>query len=809
VPNRNQDRAPGSRTDKFRKSLARKPRPTSQKLWLEMLETRCLLSASGYRPITEVGNNVANPTWGTAATDLLRLTPAYYANGYSSASLPQDPSARAISNILNNQADSANPSQDIATVNQQSLSDFVYSFGQFMDHDMDLTQDNGASNPIPVPPGDPIGGPNDTPLAFNLSQTDAATGTGPGNPAQEVNSITSYFDLSQVYGSDLATDNALRTFVGGQMKTSPGGLPPLDNSTYFTAAQLAAINASVGGMGDDGPAPLSDLFVTGDSRGNENVELTVLQTLFLDNHNRIAAQLQKENPTWTDEQLFQEARKINIAEYQSIIYNEWIPDVLGANALPAYRGYNPHVNASIANEFSTVAFRFGHSLLSGNVERQGNNGLAVADDVPLAEDFFDPYILNGEGQPQATDPLTGLTTTDIGAVLKGDADGDAQAEDTQVINEVRDELFNEVVPGVGYGQDLIALDVERGRVNGIGSYNQVRVALGLPAVTSFAQITSNVQVQHELKAAYGNVNNIDAFEGGLAENPVPGSDVGPLFQTIMVNQFERLRDGDRYFYLNETWTPQELAIFNQGNTLTKVIETNTAITNLQPDAFVFQASISGTVSISPGSPGWHMAGVTGCAGIVVRLEDTSGHVLATTLTNARGQYSFNQLSAPAANPENASGVSGTGYYQVVLALPPGYVQTTKNPEPILISRGGLNVSGVNFVVDLAYRGWIAGASAPATSGNSSSAAVAVTVVSVLGQSSHAPVNSTSPAIASSITIRTPNTGAPASDSATASSSTAVIGAPTGASDSSDADAWAALVGDSLAGTAQSKEIGGL
>ena len=142
-------------------------------------------------------------------------------------------------------------------------------------------------------------------------------------------------------------------------------MPPLDNCTYFTAAQLAAINASVGGMADDGPLPQSQMFVTGDTRGNENLELTALQSLFLDNHNRLAAELQKENPTWTDQQLFDEARKLNIAEYQSIIYNEWIPAVLGQNALPAYTGYNPNVNASIANEFSTVAFRFGHSLLSG------------------------------------------------------------------------------------------------------------------------------------------------------------------------------------------------------------------------------------------------------------------------------------------------------------------------------------------------------------------------------------------------------------------------------------------------------------
>ena len=552
---------------------------------LEKLDDRIVLSAyrpsaAGYRPIDEVGNNATNPNWGVAGSDLLRLSPAEYTNGYNSPSLAQDPSPRLISDIVNSQADPADPSQDIDTVNQQSLSALADAFGQFMDHDMDLTLDNGTSMPISVPVGDLIGGPDDTSLAFAGSNTDPATGTGPGNPAQEINSVTSYLDLSQVYGSDQTTDDALRTFKHGLMKTSPGGLPPLDNTTYFTPAQLKVINASVGGMADAGSQPESDMFVTGDSRGNETIELTTLQTLFLDNHNRIATELHKEHPHWDDEKLFEDARKLNIAEYQSIVYNEWIPDVLGSKALAPYKGYNPNVNATIATEFSTVAFRFGHTLLSGNLQRQDNNGMTAAAEVPLAEDFFDPDIFNGEGHRTTVDPVTGLTTTNIGAVLKGDADGNAQAEDVQVIGGVRNLLFNEVVPGVGFGQDLIALDLERGRFNGVGSYNQVRVALGLPAVTSFAQITSNVQVQDELQEAYGNVNNVDPFEGGVAENLVPGSTVGPLFQKIMVDQFTNLRDGDRFFYLNEQFSPSEEAILRQGDTLAKVIKANTGITNL-------------------------------------------------------------------------------------------------------------------------------------------------------------------------------------------------------------------------------------
>ena len=470
-----------ARLHKSRASSGRRhgrTRPTLEKLDDRIVLSSYRVPAGVYRPIDEVGNNLAHPYWGTAGSDLLRLTPAEFANGYNSPSLPQDPSPRLISDILNNQADPADPSEDIATVNQRSLSALADAFGQFMDHSMDLTLDNGPSMPIPVPAGDPIGGPDDTPLAFAGSNTDPATGTGPGNPAQQISSITSYLDLSQVYASDQATDDALRTFVDGQMKTSPGGLPPLDNTTYFTPAQLQAINASVGGMADAGSMPESDMFVTGDSRGNETIELSVLQTLFLDNHNRIATELHKEHPHWDDEELFQVARKINIAQFQSIVYNEWIPDVLGRHALAPYKGYNPKINATIATEFSTVAFRFGHTLLSDDLQRQGNNGLAVAADVPLALDFFDPTILNGQGQPTTIDPVTGLNTTNIGAVLKGDADGDAQAEDVQVVSGVRNLLFNEVVPGVGFGQDLIALDIERGRDNGIGSYNQVRVCAG-------------------------------------------------------------------------------------------------------------------------------------------------------------------------------------------------------------------------------------------------------------------------------------------------------------------------------------------
>ena len=134
------------------------------------------IPANLYRPIDEVGNNVANPTLGTAGTDLrCAISAAAYADGVDSPSLPQDQSARVISDLLNNQANPADPTTDLNTVDASSLSDFGYAFGQFIDHDLDLTPTN-ANNTLQIlaDPNDPSEMGNQT---FDRSVTDPPTGT--------------------------------------------------------------------------------------------------------------------------------------------------------------------------------------------------------------------------------------------------------------------------------------------------------------------------------------------------------------------------------------------------------------------------------------------------------------------------------------------------------------------------------------------------------------------------------------------------------------------------------------------------------
>lgn len=116
----------------------------------------------------------------------------------------------------------------------------------------------------------------------------------------------------------------------------------------------------------------------GDSRANQNPELTLIHTIFVREHNRLATKLAELNPHWCDEKLFQEARKINIAQHQYITFYEWLPIIVGSDQVLNYSvtyntteyvdDYNPFADISVYNEFSTAAFRFFHSQIAGQLE---------------------------------------------------------------------------------------------------------------------------------------------------------------------------------------------------------------------------------------------------------------------------------------------------------------------------------------------------------------------------------------------------------------------------------------------------------
>ena len=651
------------------------------RLELESLESRQMMSVSpalgpaagtgvvgsqGVEPIDGVGNNIANPTLGAANTDFTRITAANYADGIDSPNGQNLPSARVISNLIASQ-DMAGVQQD--QNNSRSMSDWVYAWGQFIDHDIDLTKSGDVPMNIPIPAGDSTFDPTSQGnlfIAFDRSQTAPGTGTSTSNPAQFVNQDTSFIDGSMIYGSDATTAAALRTFVVGQLKTSAGDLLP-----YNTMGLNMADNIGV---------PEDTLFAAGDVRANENVELTNITTLFVREHNYQAALLAKEHPTWTDQQLYNGARQIVIGEIQSITYNEWLPALMGNNALTPYRGYNPNVNPSIDVEFASSAFRL-HTLIDDDVEFLDNNGNSILPDLPLADDFFQPGIVAQPGE--------------VAGNLKYLASDNTQEVDEQSVDGLRNALFPDapVINKVEVGaSDLIADDIQRGRDEGDPTYNEMRVAMGEKPVTSFAQITSNVQLQQELQQVYGNVNNVESFVGLMAENHIAGSSLGRTEQAILAKQFEALRDGDRFFYENAD--PKNLVNQLNDTTLAQIIERNTSITNLQSNVFYFFDNIQGSVVTAPAtmtpaigtsittmqSAHDNLRGFNGAnlsspmAGVIVELIQ-DGQIVDTTTTNSQGFYQFDEV--------------GAGLYMVEIIPPPtgDYRDTSTTSVELDITKG--------------------------------------------------------------------------------------------------------------------------
>jgi hypothetical protein len=367
-----------------------------------------------------------------------------------------------------------------------------------------------------------------------------------------------------------------------------------------------------------------------------------------------------------------------MSEIQAITCNEFLPAALGEGALNRYDGYDSTVNPSVANESSAAAFHM-RTLMNDDMGFFGNDGRAVFEEDTLAEAFDNPDL---------------LCETGIDSILKYLASTLPQEFDNQIVDSLRNFLFGR--PGEG-GFDRASLNAQRGPDHGLADYNAVRVAYGLSPVDSFDDISSDPAIQQALQDLYGDVDDIDLWVGGLAEDHVRHSSFGVLIRTIVASQFERLRDGDRFWY-EDAFSSRDVHRL-KWTTLADVIERNTGVSNLQDNVFFMEAEVCGTVFLDRDGNGRQGFREPALAFIVVELLDDEGEVIATTLTNSDGRYQFDEFQE-------------TGDFQVRIIVPPFLQATTTNPVDVLISRGELTISGVDFclkrdfqeqAIDVAYQ----------------------------------------------------------------------------------------------------------
>ncbi|KAG8230290.1 hypothetical protein J437_LFUL010193 [Ladona fulva] len=525
---------------------------------------------SPYRTADGSCNNLKNPSLGKTYTGYRRLLFPKYGDGIQqirrSVIGKPLPSARLLSTSLSPDVDM--PDQ-VTTLS-------LMQWTQFVEHDLSHTpsamklatggsimccRDNGfplsprflhpSCAPIDIPEDDPFYSQHSQ-LCMNYVRS--ITTIRPGctlGPSEQLNQASHFLDASMIYGPDAETQRYLRSFTDGKLKSAEQKVEteigergveffPRDD-TPFDFCQLKSTDGH-------------ECYYGGDSRANEHPHLTVLHTLWLREHNRIADKLAELNPHWDDERLFQEARRIVIAQLQHITYNEWLPKIIGneyynklfpeSDSIGSI--FDKDLDPSTSNEFASAAIRFAHSMMESNI-RLYEEGRDINNTILLRNHYNHPVIVEEPGN--------------FDSLVRGMATQNSQQMDLLFSSDVTSLLWRDRKP---FGLDIISLDIQRGRDHGLQPYNKYREFCGLPLAKDFDDLLDVMPklVVDELRRLYPHVDDIDLYVGGMSESPrveagnLRGgkglksgqSLVGPTFRCIIGEQMLRTRRGDRLFF---------------------------------------------------------------------------------------------------------------------------------------------------------------------------------------------------------------------------------------------------------------------
>ncbi|XP_046655262.1 chorion peroxidase-like [Daphnia pulicaria] len=534
-----------------------------------------------YRTFDGSCNNLNNPRYGQANTIYQRLiAPANYADGVSAIRLAQSgaalPSTRLVSTTVT--SNNSVPENDATFITMQ--------WGQFMDHDLTQTRQftvaggccipagarfgNASTNPnaeclhIPIPSNDPVY--SNVNCMNMIRSTFGLNLDGTTPPAREqINSLTHWIDGSMIYGNNDATAQSLR-----------------DPSSGKGLLAVSIQNGKV--LLPTNPALCTDAascFIAGDSRVREQPLLTIMHTIWLREHNRVANALYALfGATKTDEFYYQEARRIVIAEFQHITYNEYLSVILGPKG--KLQKNNGPSNPAIFNEFAAAAYRMGHSQLKSFIQ------LIEADGSASPQSYFLGNSFN-------TGTFRLLNPTFIDNALRGLLQTPPQSVDDCFADDITSQLFRGTN---ALGGDLISINMQRGRDHGLPPYIVARqTAMGndrsnskLPKSFKDLKSTHSDEVIGYLQTVYQSVADIDLYIGGVTEKQMPGAVVGPTFGYIIANQFQNLMVSDRFFYSDLSqpisFTAKQLKEIKKVS-LARIICDNSdgTITQVQPKAF--------------------------------------------------------------------------------------------------------------------------------------------------------------------------------------------------------------------------------
>ncbi|KAM4766255.1 dual oxidase 2 isoform 1-T1 [Cyanocitta cristata] len=516
-------------------------------------------------------NNLLHHSHGSVGARLLRLLPANYADGvYQALQEPHVPNARQLSNAVA-RGPSGLPSRRNTTV-------LAVFFGFHVLLDILETEKPGCPAEflnIYIPSGDPVFDPAGTGrvvLPFQRVRWAAETGQSPNNPREQTNEVTGWLDGSSIYGSLHSWSDALRSFSGGQLASGPNRSLP--RQTDGKVPMWKALDPSTG---QGGPQGIYDL---GSAWGNENPFLQAESIAWFRYHNQLAKALAQKHPAWSDEDLFQHTRKRVIATFQSIVLYEWLPTLLGTQ-VPEYQGYQQHLDPSLSPEFVAAAGQFLATMVPPGVYKRDTK--CRFQNVSVSSGSFPAVRLCNSYWSRERPGLQ--QAEDVDNLLLGMSSQIAEREDNVVVEDLRDYWYG---PLKYSRTDYVASWVQRGRDLGLPTYNQVRERFGLKPLQNWSNLASHLepQVLQNVAALYANnMAGLELLPGGMLEAD------GSLFSTIILDQFVRLRDSDRFWFENTKnglFTEEEIREIRNTtfhSVLTAV--TYAKSTDLQPHVFVW------------------------------------------------------------------------------------------------------------------------------------------------------------------------------------------------------------------------------
>ncbi|XP_039320734.2 putative oxidoreductase PXDNL isoform X2 [Saimiri boliviensis] len=540
-----------------------------------------------YRSHDGTCNNLQQPTWGAAPTAFARLLQPAYQDGVRAPrglGLPVGsrqalPPPRLVASVWARAA---------AATRGHSHTRMLLHWGRFLEHDLDHTvpalsmarfADGRPCSSVCTddPPCFPAG-PRHAPCVLFARSSPVCARGRPSARAhsvyarEQINQQTAYIDGSNVYGSSELESQALRdpSAPRGLLRT---GLPWPPSGKHLLPFSADAPTACARQQQD------SPCFLAGDRRANEHLALTAMHTLWFREHNRVATELSALNPHWDGDTLYQEARKIVGAELQHITYSHWLPKVLGDPGtwmLKGYRGYDPNVNAGIVNSFATAAFTLGHAFINPILYRLNDTFGEISEGhLPFHKALFAPSRIIKEG---GIDPvLRGL----FGVALK------RRAPSYLLSPELTQRLFSTAHFAA---VDAAASIIQRGRDHGIPPYGDFRVFCNLTSVKTFEDLQNEIkdsEIRQKLRKLYSSPGDIDLWPALMVEDLIPGTRVGPTLMCLFVTQFQRLRDGDRFWYENPgVFTPAQLTQLKQASLARVLCDNGDSIRQVQADVFV-------------------------------------------------------------------------------------------------------------------------------------------------------------------------------------------------------------------------------